>query len=155
MIHPLGINARISLFLVPYVMLFSTVGIAYFLDTRVFPVVSEFKVESASYAKGELTLSGSMRKVRDCAYVGLAVYGVPELGPKNELSYDFRGEFVKHRSQGFQTWGPWTVTVPVKSRYEHIEIVASHRCLGPWVQNTTYVEYAMGEKVFNAVMEQR
>lgn len=150
MIHPLGINARIALFIVPYLMLLSTIGGLYILDTKVFRVVSEFKVESASYAQGKLTLSGSMRKVRDCSYTGLAVYGVRGTNPKNLLNYDFNDEYIKHRSQGFQTWGPWTITVPLNSNYDYIEIVASHRCVGPWTQETKYVEYDLNTRILDS-----
>jgi hypothetical protein len=137
-----SLNARIILRLLPYLMFVLSLLIAYTIDTKVFPVVRDFTVNTVSRQAGIVTIEGTLLKVRDCDFLGLAVYGLPEKGDKiplphwTEDSHSSRG-----RGVGFQPWGPWRITVPEHPEVRFIEIIATHRCVGPWTQTARYTEF--------------
>lgn len=105
-----------------------------------FPVVKDFTILSAKREGKNIVLSGVMRKVRDCAFVGVTAHGVAE--PQDaELAIKFldsNGE-IYTRPPGPQFWGPWSITIPTTPNVKEVKLSAVHSCHPAWVTKTDLV----------------
>lgn len=131
---------RLALNLLPIVISGMLFFGAIWAEYRFFPVVTDFTILSARQEGKNIVLSGVMRKVRDCAFVGVAAHGVAE--PKDtELSIRFldsNGE-IYTRPPGPQTFGPWSITIPASPTVKEIKLSAAHSCHFAWVTKTELV----------------
>ena len=113
---------------------------AIWAEYKFFPVVTDFTILSAKQEGKNIVLSGVMRKVRDCIFVGVAAHGVAE--PHDaELSIRFldsNGE-IYTRPTGPQPFGPWSITVPASPTVKEIKLSAAHSCHFAWVTKTDLV----------------
>lgn len=136
--------------LIEYVCFFIGVVIAvwstYIIETRFFPVIKDWKLDTVIRQKDTYTLSGSMFKDRTCELISTNVMAVPKmhLAPR-VLLYKIDPNDIDggNAPVGHTTWGPWTMDIPqafLKHRDEisFIEVVGMHRCHAFWVQETIY-----------------
>ena len=137
---PMSMNARIALSIIPYLMVVVTVLGIYQVDAKMLPAVKDFTVNTVKSVDGKLQIEGTLLKVRDCDFLGLAVYGLVDGQPKEVLPHWGDQDTQHGRGLGFQPWGPWTISIPATSRFQYIEITATHRCIGPWTQTARYTQ---------------
>jgi hypothetical protein len=137
---PMSMNAKIALSIIPYLMVVVTVLGIYQVDAKLLPAVKDFTVNSAKTVNGRLEIEGTLLKVRDCDFLGLAVYGLVQGQPAVVLPHWSDQEMQRGRGLGFQPWGPWTISIENPEEFQFIEITATHRCIGPWTQTARYTQ---------------
>ena len=120
--------------------LFVSLWIIYNVDTRFFPVVTNFKVEYIrKEPDGGFTAGGTLVKAKACEFLGLTIYGTKPGMPKLLVAQFKEDIFGSDVGAGHQSWGPWTMKLPHALRdMQQLEIMGTHRCNGMWVQNTVY-----------------
>lgn len=121
---------RLLTWCIMLIMLLSA-GMAYQrYETSLFPVITEFEVESVTPIKDGVMIQGVMEKNRQCEYVELGaylfmdgdIYGVP-------VNVDFlSSEPIYTRSPLTQRWGPWRVDIPYEFESARVEIWVVHQC---------------------------
>lgn len=131
---------RIALNLLPILIGASLFFGAIWAEHTFMPVVKDFTILSAKREGKNIVLSGVMRKVRDCAFVGVTAHGVAD--PKDaELAIKFmdsEGE-IYTRPPGPQFWGPWSIVLPATPSVKEIKLSAVHSCHPAWVSKTDLV----------------
>lgn len=116
------------------------------IETRFFPVVDGFKVNSVVKTNAGYTAFGELNKARSCEFLGLTIYAHSNGQPKMLLAQFKKDIFGSDVGTGHQTWGPWTVNFPPQiAAYEHLEIQGTHRCHALWLQTTVYTRIPMKE----------
>lgn len=116
------------------------------LERWLFPVVKDFVVVSMEKEPQAVTISGYMRKVRDCKFVGVQAVAVDA----NGYEYDVPIVFLDaknnnaNRPQGTQGWGPWRVTVKV-SEADAIRLSSTHRCHWVYANDTNLATIPLRE----------
>ena len=103
------------------------------------PVVKDFHLTSIERADNYIVMQGSMRKVRDCRYVGVSAEGVTPSGYV-DLSLRFLDSAIINdnttRPQGTQNWGPWRVIIPVVPNINTVVLYSVHSCHLAWETTT-------------------
>lgn len=116
------------------------------VETRFYPVVTDFHVSSIVKTDGGYTAYGELRKTRSCEFLGLTIYAHRENAPKLLVAQYKKDIFGSDVGTGHQTWGPWTANLPAAvSRFDHLEIQGTHRCHALWLQTTEYANMAIKE----------
>lgn len=131
---------RLALNLLPFLISGSLFFGAVWAEYRFFPVVTDFTILSAKREGKNIVLSGVMRKVRECAFVGVAAHGAAD-PHDTELSLRFLdsdGE-IYTRPPGPQNFGPWSITIPATPSIKEIKLSAAHSCHFAWVTKTDLV----------------
>lgn len=109
--------------------------IGQWLEHRYMPVVTGFAVTYTDHDDGSLVIAGKMQKVRDCRFVEVAAYSGDAY-----LSLDFSDRHLrdhgKTRAEGWQTWGPWSITPDTTP----IRLVARHQCHILWDSTTVLLQ---------------
>jgi hypothetical protein len=112
------------------------------LEGKVWPVVSDFQIRSTSRGAEGVTLQGTMRKQRDCVYLGMTIYagtfGNPGL-PRERLQVTFLDQpedLSVTRLAGMQFWGPWVIRLPKRVSGPDFWIETRHRCHVLWETQT-------------------
>lgn len=129
-------QTRFALNLLPFVMALAIVLALPRLEQITLPVVRDFVVTGMTKEPGFVTLSGYMRKARDCQFVG--VQATAMAGPDY---YDVPIHFLDGGAQnatrptGTQDWGPWRITLPV-TQADEVRLVSTHRCHPLWATDT-------------------
>ena len=104
-----------------------------------FPVVKDFHLTSMERVDNYIVMQGSMRKVRDCRYVGVSAEGVTPSGHV-DLPLRFLDAAIVNdnttRPQGTQNWGPWKVTIPVSPNINTVVLYSVHSCHLAWETTT-------------------
>lgn len=114
----------------------------YFVENHFFPVVKDFEITKVERTPGGLTFYGSLVKARPCEFIGLTIYGVSGSG-KRSIIHQFRTDvFGANVGLGPQEWGPVTLPAP-SAKFEHSEVLATHRCHPLWLQTTIYTTFDM------------
>lgn len=96
----------------------ASVGARY--ESRLLPVVPDFRVERIDDEGARVSVSGAMTKRRDCRFVGLNLYvGDPDDpdSPRERLRFRFldtHGDGSPNRLPGAQGWGPWLIEKPTR-----------------------------------------
>ncbi len=95
------------------------------MEPDVFPVVTNFNIENLERIDGNLYISGSMNKTRECEFVSLAVYDVA-VRPMRVLDIEYLDTptTVQSRIAGVQAWGVWKISPSTRN----IKLVATHEC---------------------------
>lgn len=116
------------------------------IETRFFPVVTDFKVSQIiSTADGHMAY-GELHKARSCEFLGLTIYAHSDGRPKLLLGQFKKDIFGSDVGTGHQTWGPWTMQFPpALGKYDHIQIQGTHRCHALWLQTTEYFSMPVKE----------
>lgn len=118
----------------------------WFVETRFFPVITDWQLEYIQRHGGAFHMGGVLRKARTCELVSTDVLAVPRnpLAPRVTVyrvaPHEFAGSQV---STGLSEWGPWSVMVPKaldanRDKIDRIEVVGVHRCHAFWLQETLY-----------------
>jgi hypothetical protein len=116
------------------------------IETRWFPVITNWSLDYITRENNSYTMGGSMRKERACELLHTSVMAVPKipLAP-NVLVYQVQANEILGAGGpvGAFVWGPWTVRVPDKLMgkldwVDSIEVVGHHRCHMLWTQETVY-----------------
>lgn len=122
-------------------LMFATI---WFVETRFFPVVEDFKVEYVRKTDNGYVAGGTLNKARACEFIGLTLYGTQDGKPKILLTQYKRDVFGAEVGQGHQTWGPWSVQFPPNLlEMDKLEIMGTHKCHAFWVQTTVYSKIDM------------
>lgn len=125
-----------ALNIMPFVVALLLVMGAPLAEQRLFPVVKDFVVTSLQRQPEAVVVSGYMRKVRDCQFVGIQA-----VAATGDAEFDVPLQFIDGtdrnatRPQGTQSWGPWRVTVPA-IKADSLRLTATHRCHPLWATDT-------------------
>ena len=112
------------------------------VETRFFPVVTDFKVSVIERSPAGYTAYGELVKSRSCEFLGLTIYANKPDAPKLVVAQFKKDIFGSDVGTGHQTWGPWTTNLPPKiAEYEYLEIQGTHRCHALWLQTSEYVNF--------------
>jgi hypothetical protein len=110
------------------------------VETRFFPVVTDFTLDSMVLTDEGFVAEGTLHKKRNCELIGTTIFAVREGAPKKLLATYMRGQFGTDTATGHQTWGPLTLQLPADlAAYDAVEVHAMHRCHALWLQETTYM----------------
>lgn len=132
---------RWSLNALPFVFALLLVTLIPKLEAWLLPVVADFTVTSVSRVNDTLVVKGYMRKDRDCSFVGISATGRGN-GKKVAVPLVFRDSAYDHnatRPQGTQSWGPWTLQIPVVPYIQTIDLDSTHQCHALWTTTTELV----------------
>lgn len=130
-------NTQFSLNILPFVVAMTIIIFLPRVESALMPVVKDFVVTSLARDESSVTISGYMRKVRDCQFVGVqatavsggASYDVPL------LFLDAKVDTHGTRPSGTQAWGPWRITLPA-IQADEIRLTSTHRCHSVWATDT-------------------
>ena len=104
-----------------------------------FPVVKDFHLTSLERVNNYIVMQGSMRKVRDCRYVGVSAEGITPSGhvdlPLRFLESNIVNDNTT-RPQGTQNWGPWRVVIPSAPNINTVVLYSVHSCHLAWETTT-------------------
>ena len=111
-----------------------------------FPVVKDFHLTSMERVDNYIVMQGSMRKVRDCRYVGVSAEGVTPSGHV-DLPLRFLDAAIVNdnatRPQGTQNWGLWKVTIPVSPNINTVVLYSVHSCHLAWETTTELARWPL------------
>lgn len=103
------------------------------------PVVKDFHLTHIKRVDNKIVMSGYLRKVRDCQFVGVSAAGITEAG-KVDLPLKFLDpeKLVDNgtRPTGTQEWGPWRIVVPASPHVLAIDLDSVHSCHIAWPSTT-------------------
>lgn len=141
-------NTQVSLNILPFVVAMTIILFLPRVETLLMPVVKDFVVTSMSRDASSVTISGYMRKVRDCQFVGIQAAAV-----SGEVTYEVPLLFLDTkidtnttRPTGTQAWGPWRITLPAVQADE-IKLTSTHRCHSVWATDTSLASIPLREHV--------
>lgn len=117
------------------------------LEPRMFPIVEQFTVSQVVPVKGGIAAQGTMKKVRECQFKSLAIYGkAPGDKTPKLLDYSFEAEAsTKSRIEGHQAWGPWMIYIEGASEGWTISMYAYHECVHLYTLTSKLTEFTIGE----------
>lgn len=129
------LSVRVSFWLVAAVMLlWFGINLAVRYEAALFPVVRNFHLTDIAQQHASVLLSGRMKKVRACRYLGLVLYvgdyRDPD-APRERLYVRFLDQPSTgdpSREPGYQSWGPWEVMRPEAVTGPHVWARVTHRC---------------------------
>lgn len=136
---PSSIYFRIGVKVVPFfvavLLLVLTKGFEFYF----MPVVKDFHLTQIRRDGGYIIMSGYMRKVRDCQFVGVSAAGVTD-GGKVSLPMKFMNSESANdndtRPTGMQKWGPWRIVIPTSPNVLSVELDSVHSCHIAWPSTT-------------------
>ena len=104
------------------------------IESRFFPVITDFQVTRSVVQGGSLLIYGTFEKSRDCKFVEAAA----QVGAiRLDLEFqDKRADQTQNRAVGTQTFGPWRITPGIYP----IKLVARHACHSFWDNTTVMLE---------------
>lgn len=132
-------SAKIVLKVVPIFIAALLLLTARLAEQVFMPVVKDFHLTSVQREGNHVIMSGYMRKVRDCRYVGVSAEGVT-----GENHVDLPLKFLDSsypmdnatRPQGTQDWGPWKIVLPVSPSITSVRLQSVHACHPAWETTT-------------------
>jgi hypothetical protein len=139
-------HVDLSLRLLPFVLVAVMIVLTNKIETRFFPVVEHWDLQTIERAGDHYILNGKLNKVRACEMVATTVMAVPKipLAPKVLLYRISPDELAGAQiPTGVTEWGPWRMKIPEaflqhRDKIDYIEIVGIHRCHAFWLQETVY-----------------
>lgn len=134
-------NIRWSLNILPFLVALLLVTAIPRLEAFFLPVVHSFTVTSVTRTGDVLMVKGYMRKDRDCSFVGVSATGIGN-DAKVAIPLVFRDGAYDNtgtRPTGTQSWGPWTLHIPVAPQIHSIDMDATHACHPLWTTRTHLV----------------
>ena len=110
------------------------------VETRFFPVVTDFRVSNIIHTAEGYMAYGELRKARSCEFLGLTIYAHSDGKPKLVVAQFKKDIFGSDVGTGHQSWGPWTAVLPPAiTKYEHLQVQGTHRCHALWMQTSEYI----------------
>lgn len=133
-------KVQLAINCLPFIIVLLCVLLTKILEPIFFPIITGFTVHSVAVDKQVVTISGTMKKERNCTFESIQAYSI------------FSNDKPKHRNEivlldlpvtgdatrpiGHQAWGPWQVTIPVTPETVAIELDSLHSCHFIWTQIT-------------------
>lgn len=117
------------------------------LEPKLFPVVEDFTVEEVIPVEGGIAAQGTMKKVRQCQFKSLVIYGkAPGAKKPQLLDYSFEIEAkTSSRVTGSQNWGPWMIYIEGVSEGWTVSMFAYHECTNLYTLTSKLTEFTIGE----------
>jgi hypothetical protein len=105
------------------------------------PVVKDFVVNEINQTNDRITMNGWMRKQRNCSFDSIIAEAKTVDNSTLNIDLVFRdGASDKiARQTGAQSWGPWTVDLPVHPTIKEVKLTSVHRCHPIWTTTTELV----------------
>ena len=118
------------IYIAPWLSGISIVIAVNFVDTRVFPVVTVFTVDSLEVSADGAKIEGRLYKARgECEFQGaVAIVNHLDSTPIRFLDRP-PGSMVYSRASGWQRYGPWLIDHP---QVRDLRIVSTHQCHRLW-----------------------
>lgn len=142
-------NTRFALQIWPFVLSLALLFAAQQLEDRFFPVVKDFKVLQIQQIGREITLSGYLKKVRNCEVLGVVAtvddHGRPvqiQIATLNPMDVSTRVLPI-----GSNNWGPWRISLPQAAKGAEIVIRSLHSCHPAWATTTRLADFPVPEGV--------
>jgi len=106
------------------------------------PVVKDFVVQEISQTDDKITLQGWMRKDRNCSFAGIIAEGKDFNNTVVDVELSFRdgSNHNATRPVGTQSWGPWTIELPVYPSIKEVRLSSVHRCHPAWTTTTQLID---------------
>lgn len=137
---------RISMRVLPVFLAVLILVLAKGAEFYFMPVVKGFHLTNIERVDNKIVMSGYMRKVRDCQFVGVSAAGITEDG-KVDLPLKFldpdRLMDNGTRPTGTQAWGPWRIAVPTSPNVVAIDLESVHSCHIAWPSTTHLARVAI------------
>jgi hypothetical protein len=120
--------------------------IMYQAETRLFPVIRDWRLNPVVRQGDLYILQGTMVKTRPCTLLATSIMAVPKiaLAPRVTL-YQIKPTEIDggQLPTGASTWGPWQMHIPKaflenRDKIAWIDVIGHHRCHGFWDQETYY-----------------
>ena len=122
---------RAVLYTYQFGMAMAVLIVAGFMEPLYFPVVRDWTVTKIERVGDAVILSGYMKKVRNCEFVG--VVAQDDAHRRLPLKYlDNPIDDTATRPVGAQNWGPWQVVIQDVSGVAKISMSATHSCHVGW-----------------------
>lgn len=134
----------------PFVLALALLLAARQLEDHYWPVIKDFQIQRIEQHDRDILISGIMRKVRDCIYLGMTIT-IDDNGRPVSLPYqtqDRDDDHIYNRPQGTQKWGPWAITVPQSAAGAELTITAIHTCHPGWTTETRLAEFPLIRGVY-------
>ena len=114
------------------------------IEQAAFPVVRDFLITNLARTGEHVVMSGYMRKVRDCRFVGVQAIAIDSAGHVHDAPLIFLDAANNNatRPAGGQAWGPWKVTIKAADA-DALRLVATHRCHWVYAVDTTLANIPM------------
>ena len=110
------------------------------------PVVRDFHLTNLERTANYIVMSGYMRKVRNCKYIGISAEGVTVNGHV-DLPLKFMDDNSRSdngtRPQGTQDWGPWRIVIPASPDILALDLSSMHSCHLAWETTTKLARVPM------------
>jgi hypothetical protein len=101
------------------------------VDKQLRPIVDSFQIRRASLENSVLSVSGTMFKLRDAGCKFSSVRFYDQRGDHLALKFDDnKADQAANRPRGYQSWGPWRVTLAPDTVALSAEAV--HECWYEW-----------------------
>lgn len=124
-------------------LVFLVYGLGPFLETKYFPVLEKLQIiEVKPEGKDKARVLAAFKKLRECEYVGIAWYW-----KKADDSFE-RVPLVlmrkagdnssPNRPLGYQTSGPWEVSIPADQVLFNSFVEVFHNCWPFWTTRTKF-----------------
>lgn len=125
---------QVAWHIVPVLAALGTFVLCKEIDTRLFPVISEFRITKVVPAAVSTIIEGTLRKKRDCSFLGVDAYMDGSDAKMDVTFLDVTdGNPRRSRAVRLQVWGPWEVDT---GKAKSIKLVARHSCHILWDHTT-------------------
>ena len=132
--------ARMILKVLPILVAFALLFGIRWAEYTFLPVVRDFHLTNLDRTANYIVMSGYMRKVRDCKYVGISAEGVTANGhvdlPLKFIDNNNSRSDNGTRPQGTQDWGPWRIVIPASPDILALNLSSVHSCHLAWETTT-------------------
>lgn len=106
-----------------------------FAEPLYFPVVRDWTVSSMTHVGNSVTMTGYVRKVRECRLIG--VLATDDDGREMWVSLqDNAADQTLPRPKDSQAWGPWRISMVVPEQTGNVRFQAVHQCHSGWPTKT-------------------
>lgn len=131
---------RIAWHVAPVLAALLTFVLAKEIDTRVFPVVTDFVVLNMRDDGSGVVVDGTMHKRRDCRFLEVVAYGDVSAPVQIKFLDRLEGSQPFTRAVRVQLWGPWRIE-PDGSKV--VTLMARHACHSLWDHSTVLTSFAV------------
>ena len=131
---------RIAWHVAPVLAALLTFVLAKEIDTRAFPVVTDFVVLNMRDDGSGVVVDGTMHKRRDCRFLEVVAYGDVSAPVHIKFLDRLEGSQPFTRAVRVQLWGPWRIE-PDGSKI--VTLVARHACHSLWDHSTVLTSFAV------------
>lgn len=112
------------------------------VETRFFPVVHKLQIDSIEPLGEQSVIRGTLNKVRQCDYVGVAWFKRNAIGTLDRVQVQTRRDITDvsspNRPLGRQGVGPWIIAIPADEIRANSVAELTHRCHPFWTTVTHF-----------------